>query len=454
MPQPRILITGSAGTIGSVITRALSQRYDIFGFDQRASDGPHIRNVDIANYDELDRALTEVAPIDCIVHLAVAGKASNTAPEWESILRNNIIGTRNMYEAARHHSIPRVIFASSNHVTGGYEGLPHKVHKNIEVESISAQSAIRPDGDYATSKVFGESIARQYYETHGIESICLRIGTVLTDDDSPNRLRHRRTWLSHGDLVQLIEKSILADVKFGVYYGVSNNAERIWSIQDARKELGYRPQDDATLFSQRLPGFSAPRRVSAPRSPRKHLLHAIRPIHRRFSAWCPSLASRLRVWLSPPKHRSLISGNLSAVVTVPIQPAVFLEVYWVGMSFGWGPGASLTIHDQEILRFDCFGGNQGHLHARSRGGIGGRLYFEEGTVESHIERAIFELKRNLNWYLAFSENPKITNIKIDPVRLCEATDQMRTYMLDLAAENGTRGKQAPDAPLLNPLLVE
>jgi uronate dehydrogenase len=97
----------------------------------------------------------------------------------------------------------RVIFASSNHVTGAYEGIPPSLHSQVSPLLITTQHPIRPDGYYGVSKVFGEAIARMYYELHGLESVCLRIGWVLKDDDPTKNEQARRTWLSHRDLVQL-----------------------------------------------------------------------------------------------------------------------------------------------------------------------------------------------------------------------------------------------------------
>jgi hypothetical protein len=53
-------------------------------------------------------------------------------------------------------------------------------------------------------------------------------------------------WLSHKDLVQLIKKSIFSDVKFGIYYGVSDNKNCFWDISNARDEIDYQPEDDAS----------------------------------------------------------------------------------------------------------------------------------------------------------------------------------------------------------------
>ncbi len=80
-----------------------------------------------------------------------------------------------------------------------------------------------------------------------MKSICLRVGWVVRDgDDDPTKNElGMKMWLSHRDLVELIRRSILSDIKFGIYYGVSNNKGRFWEISNAEKDLGYKPQDGA-----------------------------------------------------------------------------------------------------------------------------------------------------------------------------------------------------------------
>src|SRR5204863_9840105 len=85
---------------------------------------------------------------------------------FDSIMQSNILGTYNLYEAARKHGVKRVVFASSNHVTGYYR----------QSERIDADDPVRPDGLYGVSKCFGENLSRFYFDRHGIETVCLRIG--------------------------------------------------------------------------------------------------------------------------------------------------------------------------------------------------------------------------------------------------------------------------------------
>lgn len=234
MMRPKILITGSNGRIGKILIENLSNYFDIYGLDKNNSDDKHFK-VDISNYAALESVFNKMVSVDCIVHLA--GDPREDA-DWESVLINNIIGTRNIYECAKHHGIKKVVFASSGHVTGSYG----------TSRLIDTHEPIRPDGDYALSKAFGEIIAREYSDIHGIKSICLRIGWVVKDDDPSVNELETRIWLSHRDLVELIRRSILSDIDFGVYYGVSNNRKRFWHISNAEKEIGYKPKDDAYSF--------------------------------------------------------------------------------------------------------------------------------------------------------------------------------------------------------------
>jgi hypothetical protein len=130
-------------------------------------------------------------------------------------LRNNIIGARYLYECARAHG-------------------------------IRPDDPIRPDSDYGAGKAWAEALAREYCELYGVSSMCLRIGSVLPDDDPRLNPRTMKTWLSHRDLSQLSRKCLQSTLGYGIYYGVSDNYGRFWDISNARSELGCNPQDDAS----------------------------------------------------------------------------------------------------------------------------------------------------------------------------------------------------------------
>lgn len=247
MTLQKILITGCNGLIGRILWNHLADSYELYGLDLTpTSPTNNIIQADISFPEQIEKAFSLLPTLTFMIHLA--GDPRMDA-DWESVLVNNIEGTRNIYEAAHVHGIKRIIFASSNHVTGAFEGFPPALHINKKNNLISVDHPIRPDGFYGVSKATGEVIARLYYELYGLESVCLRIGSVLKNNDPRENPRYECTWLSHRDLVQLVTKSLLADVKFGIYYGVSNNSRRFWDISNAEAEINYHPEDDASNIS-------------------------------------------------------------------------------------------------------------------------------------------------------------------------------------------------------------
>ena len=235
----RILITGSEGLIGKILFRALASDYELFTLYLRSVKSPTHFVCDLSCWEEAEKVFREINYLDAVIHLAADPRPG--AP-WDSILKNNIIATRNVYEGARMAGAKRVIYTSSNRVTEG------DVNDNNNAETakpISVDDPMRPISYYGASKVFGEALGRMFWEAYGLKSICIRIGNVRHDDDPTKNQKLARKWLSHRDLVDLFRKSITAPVSFGVYYGVSANQHRLWDIQNAKRDLGYEPKDDA-----------------------------------------------------------------------------------------------------------------------------------------------------------------------------------------------------------------
>jgi nucleoside-diphosphate-sugar epimerase len=192
---------------------------------------------------------------DAVIDLA--GLAQLETP-WRLVWKNNIRATMNALAAAHAAGVKRFVFASSTHVTGAYESeLPYSAivagaYDGLEptqIPLINVSAAIRPDSAYALGKVLGEAAARHYADSFGLSAICLRLGTV-NSEDRPRVARHYATWLSHRDLVSLVTCALEAPpaLRFGVYYGVSNNAWRFWDISNAEAEIGFEPKDNAERF--------------------------------------------------------------------------------------------------------------------------------------------------------------------------------------------------------------
>ncbi len=242
--KQKLLITGSTGLIGGILWNGLSDSYELYGLDNRVDSTKENRfQADVTQEGQVEAVFDRIPDVRYVIHLA--GDARVDA-DWASAFQVNIGGTKTVYAAAQRHGVQRVVFASSNHATGAYEGFPPGLHTSREIKRIKVGDPLRPDGFYGVSKIAGEAIARMYYELYGLQSICLRIGSVIRSDDPAEAPRTQSTWLSHRDLIQLVQRSLIADIKFGIYYGVSNNRKRFWDISDAERDLGYHPQDDGS----------------------------------------------------------------------------------------------------------------------------------------------------------------------------------------------------------------
>src|SRR5512140_712553 len=242
--KPKLLITGSAGLIGGILWEGLFDSYELYGLDNHADTGKENRfQADITQEGQVQSVMDRIPDLRYLIHLAGDPRVD---ADWQSTFNVNIGGTANVYAQAQQHGVQRIVYASSNHVTGAYEGFPPSRHTKEDVGMVRVSDPIRPDGFYGVSKASGEAIARMYYELYGLESICLRIGSVTQDDDPGGNPRMRSTWLSHRDLIQLVLCSLQADVKFCIYYGVSNNKKRFWYIADAEREISYKPEDDGS----------------------------------------------------------------------------------------------------------------------------------------------------------------------------------------------------------------
>jgi len=232
----RVLITGAAGTIGKVLRQGLQGRYPKLRLMDIAPLGAAAPGEELYSTDVRDMAAMEelMDGVDCVVHLAGIPEEDS----WEKILPVNIVGCYNAYEAARRRKVRRFVFASSNHAVG--------FHRRERFIDNLVQP--RPDSRYGVSKVFGEALGRLYADKHGMDVACLRIGSFRTPD-RPTNVRMLNTWISHRDMVHLVERCIDApSYHFVVAYGVSANLRNRWDNSNVRF-LGYRPQDDSEKFA-------------------------------------------------------------------------------------------------------------------------------------------------------------------------------------------------------------
>lgn len=226
----RVLLTGAAGGLGKVLRPRLRPRCTLLRLSDIApmdppEDGEQVLQVPLEDRVAVNTLLEGIA---AVVHL---GGISTEQP-FDAILQANFVGTYNLYEAARRHGVKRIVFASSNHVTGFYR----------QDEVIDATMPVRPDGYYGLSKAFGENLSRFYFDRYGIETVCLRIGSSFPE---PKDRRMLASWLSYDDLERLVLASLTAPVVgHSIVYGMSDNTTTWWDNTPAR-HIGFQPQDSS-----------------------------------------------------------------------------------------------------------------------------------------------------------------------------------------------------------------
>lgn len=183
MKKAKLCITGLSGRLGSIILQALRDEFEITALNRRKVPGVRTIQADITRPDMLEDTLEGQ---DVVLHLAAYPFADDN---WAEILPVNIIGTRNLLEAAGSSGVKRFVFASSLSILGGHLGSfldwcragSFRTGKE-KIEFLEALDIPRPDSLYGVSKVFGESLCRLYADSHQMSCVCLRLAEVRPDD--------------------------------------------------------------------------------------------------------------------------------------------------------------------------------------------------------------------------------------------------------------------------------
>ena len=230
---PRLLLTGAGGNLGQELRPRLKAYCDVLRVSHRRDLGPAApgEEVQTASLEDPGQMMALLDGVDSVVHM---GGVSTEQP-WAPILAGNIMGMVNLYEAARLKGVKRIVFASSNHVTGFYR----------QDEVVNTRMPPKPDGFYGLSKAFGEDLAQLYWDRWGIETVSLRIGSSFTE---PKDRRMLATYLSYDDLERLIVAALTAPiVGHTIIFGMSDNQTSWWDNTHA-KHIGYRPLDSSDVF--------------------------------------------------------------------------------------------------------------------------------------------------------------------------------------------------------------
>jgi NAD+ dependent glucose-6-phosphate dehydrogenase len=237
--KKKVTIIGGAGTIGTILYKGLSDKYDIVILDKNVPEqAEDFVEVDATNFEMLLRSIPKDS--EALINLLTI-KTENDLKDVQNFLdMTNIHFISSFYvlHAAITLGIPKVVYASSNHTTDYYE---NSGFSSLGRE-INTYDYPCTRGLYGVLKFASENIGNlMACQTDNLSLINLRIGSVHPDEHKAVKEDERliRTLLSHKDTVQLFDLAIQSTVRYGTYYGVSDNPSKPWSTESALRELGF-----------------------------------------------------------------------------------------------------------------------------------------------------------------------------------------------------------------------
>jgi UDP-glucuronate 4-epimerase len=181
----KVLVTGSAGFIGSALTLRLLARGDtVIGIDNhndyydpavkearlaRYANHPnytHLR-IDLADRKAIDDCFASNKP-QRVVNLAAQAGVRYSIENPLAYINSNIVGFAHILEGCRHHGVENLVYASSSSVYGANTAMPFSVHQNVD----------HPLSLYAASKKSNELMAHTYSHLYNLPTTGLRFFTV------------------------------------------------------------------------------------------------------------------------------------------------------------------------------------------------------------------------------------------------------------------------------------
>jgi UDP-glucose 4-epimerase len=168
------LVTGGAGFIGSnLVDRLISLGHEVICIDNESAechetfywnDKAQNYKYDICNYEDIKDLFVGV---DNVFHVASDARIQPAILNPRKSIESNAVGTANILELSRVNNVKRFIYSSTSSAYGKKSSIP-----NIETQPSD------PLTPYSTAKVFGENLARVYYNLYGLETISLRYFNV------------------------------------------------------------------------------------------------------------------------------------------------------------------------------------------------------------------------------------------------------------------------------------
>ncbi len=181
----KVLVTGSAGFIGSALTLRLLERGDfVIGIDNhndyydpamkearlaRFDNHPHYMHlrIDLADRQAIEDCFSAHKP-ERVVNLAAQAGVRYSIENPLAYINSNIVGFAHILEGCRHHGIEHLVYASSSSVYGANTTMPFSIHQNVD----------HPLSLYAASKKSNELMAHTYSHLYKLPTTGLRFFTV------------------------------------------------------------------------------------------------------------------------------------------------------------------------------------------------------------------------------------------------------------------------------------
>ena len=172
MVRMRLLVTGGAGYIGSVVTRLLVEDgEDVVVLDDlstgHADAVPEGVELVVADVRDAGQVLGRGNRFDGVLHFAAKSLVAESVQKPWLYWRNNVEGTRELLDAMAEHGVPRLVFSSTAAVYGEPEVVP-----------IDEQAPTRPASAYGASKLAVDLMVRDETVARGLAAVSLRYFNV------------------------------------------------------------------------------------------------------------------------------------------------------------------------------------------------------------------------------------------------------------------------------------
>ena len=245
----QVLITGAAGLFGGILRQHWGSRYQLRLADVRPVGDlqahEQFERADIVDYAQV---LAACRDIDTVVHLAAY--PGDGAEFYDALLKLNVIGAYNAFEAAREAGCRRLVFASSIDAVKGYwdEG-----ETRLDVP-------VYPTNVYGATKCWGEALGRVYAHRHGLSCICVRLCNPGFRQDGDWDPDEAMSGMSPRDAAQLLGLCVEAEeLDFAIVNGISDHRRGRLDLEETRRILGFSPADGTAFPKAVLPGKPARR---------------------------------------------------------------------------------------------------------------------------------------------------------------------------------------------------